>query len=204
MTFIPWLRRHPLLGYFALAYGINWGGICVAIGANGFDQTVMRAVDTGPIFVSMLRGANIAGLTMTALLDGRAGLRELRSRLMPWRVGFRWYALALLTMPVLMLAVLLPFSLFADPAFAPRYLATLTAYRVLMTWMFAHTCSLLLAVLVHATYTDWLLALLPVKSFEHGLAWQATLAPALRLAVAVIGVFRHPGRTGVFGGHRRG
>ena len=54
MTHLPWLRRHPLLGYFALTYGIS-------------------------------------------------------------------YALALLTLPVLMLAVLWPFSLMADPAFAPRF-----------------------------------------------------------------------------------
>lgn len=33
----------------------------------------------------------------------------------------RWYALALLTLPLLVLAVLWPFSLMADPAFAPRF-----------------------------------------------------------------------------------
>jgi hypothetical protein len=31
MTLVPWLRRHPLLGHFALAYGISWGGILIAL-----------------------------------------------------------------------------------------------------------------------------------------------------------------------------
>ena len=174
-------------------------------------------------------------------------------------------ALSLLTMPLLMLAVLWPFSLIAGPAFAPRfnwpllaiglvastfeeigwtgfasprllarqrpvlaglslglvwvmwhvmvdfrqnvstmgvgwllefavlYLANLTSYRVLMTWMFAHNGSLLLAVLMHASFTGWLLVLFPATSFEQGLAWQTTLAAALWLTVAVvIGAF---GRT---------
>ena len=84
-------------------------------------------------------------------------------------------------------------------------LATLTAYRVLMTWMFAHTGSLLLAVLMHASYTVWLLALLPATSFEQGLAWQATLAAALWLVLAVVvGAFGRPGRAGADEGHRRG
>lgn len=262
MTLMPWLRRHPLLGYFALTYGISWGGILSVLAVTGFDVTALRPLDTGLIFVSMLLGPSVAGLLMTTLLDGRAGLRELKSRLLRWRVGARWYALALLTMPVLMLAVLWPFSFVVDPAFAPRlqwslfaigliagtfeeigwtafatprllerwrpvaaglslglmwaiwhllvdiqqndsamgagwllefavlYIATLTAYRILMTWMFSHTDSLLLAVLMHASYTGWLLALFPATSFEQGLAWQTTLAAALWMVVAVfIGAF---------------
>lgn len=63
------------------------------LGASGFDLTVLRTLDTGLIFVSMLLGPSIAGLTMTALLDGRAGLNELMSRLLPWGLpcaGTRW------------------------------------------------------------------------------------------------------------------
>jgi hypothetical protein len=29
------LRRHPLIGYFALAYGVSWGGILIALSATG-------------------------------------------------------------------------------------------------------------------------------------------------------------------------
>ena len=118
---LRWVCRHPLLGYFALTFGISWGGILVVLGTTGFDLTVLRPLDTGLIFISMLMGPSIAGLTMTALLEGRAGLLELGSRLLRWRVASRWYSLALLTLPVLMLAVLWSFSFFADSVFAPRF-----------------------------------------------------------------------------------
>ena len=258
MTRMPCLRRFPILSYFTLTFGISWGGILVVLGTSGFDLTVLRPLDTGVIFVSMLLGPSVAGILMTALLDGRAGLHELWTRLLRWRVDSRWYAFALLAMPLLMLAVLLPFSLVAGPAFTPGfqwqlfaiglvagafeeigwtgfatsrmlkrwrplsaglilgivwalwhvlvdfrqnyramglgwlvefavlYLATLTAYRVLMTWIFAHTGSVLLAVLMHASYTGWLFVLFPATSFEQGLAWQAALAVALWLVVAVV------------------
>ncbi len=49
MTLVLWLRRHPLLGYFALTYGVSWGGIFVVLGATGFDLAVLRPLDTGLI-----------------------------------------------------------------------------------------------------------------------------------------------------------
>ncbi len=42
------------------------------------------------------------------------------------------------------------------------YLATLTPYRVLMTWVCSHTQSLLLAIIMHASFTGWLLVLFPL------------------------------------------
>ena len=48
----------------------------------------------------MLAGPSVAGILLTGLVDGRAGLRELLSRLLRWRVGARWYAVALLTAPL--------------------------------------------------------------------------------------------------------
>lgn len=56
-----------------------------------------------------------------------------------------------------------------------------------MTWVQGHTGSLLLAVLMRASDTGWLLVLFPATSFEPGLAWQTTLAATLWLAVAVGG-----------------
>jgi membrane protease YdiL (CAAX protease family) len=252
------LGCHPLIGYFALAYGISWGGILIVLGATGFDLVELRPVDTGLIFVLMLLGPSTSGLVLTALIEGRAGLRRLGLRMTRWKAGSRWYAFALLTMPFFLLAILWPLSFFVDPAFAPRfqwplfaiglvagcfeeigwtgfatprllarqrlstaglvlgllwanwhllvdfrynfntmgiawvlefailYMATLTAYRVLMTWVYANTKSLLLAVLMHASYTCWLLVLYPATSFEQGLIWQSVVAAGLWLVVAVI------------------
>jgi uncharacterized protein len=68
---------------------------------------------------AMILGPSVAGILLTGLLYGRAGLREFRSRLLRWRVGARWYAVALLTAPLSMMAVLLALSLLS-PEFLPR------------------------------------------------------------------------------------
>jgi membrane protease YdiL (CAAX protease family) len=70
--------------------------------------------------------------------------------------------------------------------FAVLYVGALTAYRVLMTWVHANTQSLLLAVLMHASYTGWLLTLYPTTSLEQGLVWQTAFAVALWVMVAVV------------------
>jgi membrane protease YdiL (CAAX protease family) len=66
----------------------------------------------GPaMYVAMLAGPSVAGVLMTSLVSGRAGLREVLARLLTWRVGGRWYAVALLTAPFLVMAVSLALSL---------------------------------------------------------------------------------------------
>lgn len=37
MKSVPFLRRHPLVGYLALAYGITWTGIQLLQASRGFD-----------------------------------------------------------------------------------------------------------------------------------------------------------------------
>jgi uncharacterized protein len=60
---------------------------------------------------------------LTGLLYGKAGLRELRSRLLKWRVSARWYAVALLTAPLVFTVVLIPLSLIS-PVFLPGIFAS--------------------------------------------------------------------------------
>ena len=71
----------------------------------------------------MLVGPSVAGILMTALVHGRAGFRELLSRLLTWRVGPRWYAVALLAGPLLGAATLFALSL-TSPVFLPGILTT--------------------------------------------------------------------------------
>jgi uncharacterized protein len=70
-----------------------------------------------------LAGPSVAGILLTGLVDGRAGLSEFRSRLLKWRVGVRWYAVALLTAPILYVAVLFALSLIS-PKFLPGIFTT--------------------------------------------------------------------------------
>ncbi len=61
MTFDPCLRRHPLFGYFALAFGISWGGILTLLIARGLDLAALQPLDTGLMFLFMLLGPSTSG-----------------------------------------------------------------------------------------------------------------------------------------------
>jgi membrane protease YdiL (CAAX protease family) len=58
---------------------------------------------------------------MTAIVSGTAGLWDFRSRLLAWRVAPRWYAAALLTAPLVLLATLMLLAQFS-PGFFPGIL----------------------------------------------------------------------------------
>jgi membrane protease YdiL (CAAX protease family) len=112
MTFI---KRRPVLTFYAVVFAISWGGLFIAVGPT----TNMSAVELPPVaLLSMVAGPIVAGILLTGLVYGKAGYRELLSRLLRWRVGARWYAVALLTAPLLYMAVLFGLSQIS-PVFLP-------------------------------------------------------------------------------------
>jgi membrane protease YdiL (CAAX protease family) len=62
----------------------------------------------------------------------------------------------------------------------------LVAYRVLMTWVYVNTKSLLVAQLMHASYTGWQVVLSPAVSFEQTMLWQTLFVGSLWVIVAVV------------------
>ena len=105
------VTRHPVRIYFALAFAVSWAGVLFVVGPGGIPTTVEHLMTIGPaMYVAMLAGPSVAGLLMTSLVSGRAGLREVLARLLKWRVGWRWYAVALLTAPFLVMTVSLALS----------------------------------------------------------------------------------------------
>jgi membrane protease YdiL (CAAX protease family) len=117
------VTSHPVATYFVLTFTISWGGVLLVISGPG-GMTGVKAQDN-PLFplavLAMVAGPSVASLLLTGLLEGRAGLRELRARLFRWRVGAGWYAIALLAAPLASAAVALPLSL-ASPEFLPGIL----------------------------------------------------------------------------------
>ena len=118
-TIKTFVKRHSLLSYFVLVFAISWGGMLIVAGPGG----IRSEMALGFAYVAMLLGPGMAGILLTALVDGRAGLREFRSRLLKWRVGARWYAVALLTAPLLATVTLLALSLISRD-FIPRIYTT--------------------------------------------------------------------------------
>ena len=106
------LKKHPLLAYYFLTFAISWGGFLLAVGPGSFASTEWQAEGAFlSAVIVMLAGPSIAGLLLTGLVDGRAGYRELFARLRIWRVGLRWYAIAILPAPFIAAAVLFVLSL---------------------------------------------------------------------------------------------
>ena len=126
------IQRHAVALYYALAFLISWTGVAVVAGPYGFPgrpDEVERVLPWG-VF-AMVLGPTMASLAMTGLAGGRAGYRELWSRLCAWRVGVRWYLVALLATPLLAggaLLLLLPTS----PEFMPGFLGTPDRARLVM------------------------------------------------------------------------
>jgi uncharacterized protein len=118
-TFRTFIEKHPVPAYFALTFMISWSGALLVLGPGGFLGT--EDVPEGLFAIAVLAtlaGPGMASILLTGLVDGRAGLREFRSRLLRWRVGGRWYAVAILAAPLQIMAVLLALSL-ASPEFLP-------------------------------------------------------------------------------------
>ena len=268
--------KHPVPAYVALTFAISWGGTLLAIGGAGGMRGTTPASDPRFVYalLAMLAGPSVTGLLLTALVHGRTGIREFRSRSLEWRVGAHWYAVAVLTAPLLMTATLSVLSL-ASPAFHPGILTSddkaslllaglavglsagvfeelgwtgfafptlrrrqgvfaaglivgiwwsawhllpnvwssraaageltvpvyltatavgvfvgyLTAFRILMVWVYDCTESLLVAMLMHVSLTASLLILNPLDlSGAHLLAYSFALAAALWVVVTVVAV----------------
>jgi CAAX protease family protein len=110
--------------YYALVFAISWGGILILVGPGRIPGSTEEVERLFPLaLVMQFAGPSIAGILMTGLVAGRAGLRELLSRLLRWRVGARWYATAILTGPLLVAAVLFALSL-GSPVFLPGIVTT--------------------------------------------------------------------------------
>lgn len=90
--FTVWLQHHRLSAFFILAYAISW------------SSWPFHAFGLVPRMEFLAIGPLIAALLVTGLAWGRSGLKAWAGRLIRWRVGWIWYAVALL-LPALMALV---------------------------------------------------------------------------------------------------
>jgi membrane protease YdiL (CAAX protease family) len=82
---IAWIKRHPLVTFFALASGFSWAAWILVRLSPVFDAILNPSL--GPL---------LAALLASALIGGRAEVRAWWQRASRWRGGLGWYALALL------------------------------------------------------------------------------------------------------------
>lgn len=105
------VRQFPLLSFFTLAFGLSW--FCwmpylLSDKGMGLEPELQFPESHGLAqIVGVLPGAYLgplgAAFIVTALTEGREGLRRWRRRLTHWRVGWRWFFAVLLTVPLVIL-----------------------------------------------------------------------------------------------------
>jgi uncharacterized protein len=112
--------RHAILLYFMLAYAISWGIIFMILSTNGLhiykgDSVLSKTVSSQILYVwlAMLAGPSIAGISLTALGDGKDSLKILANDIFKWKVKFKWYAAALFIFPAVIVAILYSFTFFS-------------------------------------------------------------------------------------------
>ena len=88
---VAWTRQHRLIAFFGLAFALSWWPW--PFYAAGIAPTAFFAI--GPL---------IAAIVVIGVTEGRAGYRALIARLTRWRVGWRWWVVAVAT-PLAVLAV---------------------------------------------------------------------------------------------------
>ena len=90
------VARHPVAAYLVMAYTITTVFVL---------QTVRIPLDILPLFslwgsLGTIFGVALPAFLVMAAMDGRAGVRDLVRRSFRWRVGLKWYFVALLGLPI--------------------------------------------------------------------------------------------------------
>jgi membrane protease YdiL (CAAX protease family) len=86
------IKKYALVIFFLLAFLFTWSNwLPQALNSRGVTSAQV------PGFLTLLAGYGpaLAAILVASLAYGRQGLRELFGRLLRWRVGVRWYLIAL-------------------------------------------------------------------------------------------------------------
>lgn len=262
------LKRYALPLYFVLAYAIPWAGSLLVAGSKGFQTNAVGFSEIGLMILFMLAGPSLSSVLLTAYFDGRNGLSLLLQRMKDWHFGWRWFMVAVLTVPLLSTASLMALSVLVSPVYRPHitlanlgfgiaagllagffeeigwtgfalprllqrysplasglilgflwafwhlmadfwgnnssfglfwlptfviyFLLPLTAYRVLMVWVYKNTESLPLMQIMHAFYSGTLGVVGPATTVEEGLLWKALFTVSVWIMLTVV-IIRYGG-----------
>ena len=128
-----WVRHHPAISYYVLAFTVSWGGVALLGAPHGFPADSADFARAWPIvFIPFFLGPAISSIVLTRLVDGPDGIRRLLSRLAKWKVRARWYAISLLTAPLAASAILFALSLIS-PVYLPAIFTAKDKCSILLT-----------------------------------------------------------------------
>lgn len=92
-----WVRARPVLAFYLLTFAITWGSWWPMAAYNrGWTDLRLPA-----LYVVGGLGPGVAAYVVMRILRGGAADAELLGPLLRWRVGWGWYAVAVLLFPVI-------------------------------------------------------------------------------------------------------
>jgi uncharacterized protein len=93
-----------------MAFGFGWTSLIpILLSENGFGVLPIELPLTVVQTLATVLGLAVPAFLVTAATGGKEGVRDLLSQLLRWRVGVRWYLIAIFGLPVTMLLAAIPF-----------------------------------------------------------------------------------------------
>lgn len=96
--------RYPLGSFFVMAYAFTWAFWSIFIfsedgrGTFSYDSPLSYMWTIG---IGIFLGPFLASIVVPYVTDGMDGIRDFVYRITLWRVGFRWYLVVLVGVPVM-------------------------------------------------------------------------------------------------------
>ena len=107
-TFSVWIRQHPLIAYFSMAFAGTWLlDLPMVLGKDGLGllpYSVPMILYIILFILGSFSGPTLAAYLVTNALEGKDGLRKFFRRYGQWRAGLRWYLFAVFAFPILYIA----------------------------------------------------------------------------------------------------
>ena len=101
------LASHPFVAFFVLTFAGSWLFFApMVLGQDGLGllaYSVPFWLYVVLFLAASFSGPTVAAFVMTAMLEGKPGLKNFLRRYIQWRVGWRWYLLFLVGFPALYL-----------------------------------------------------------------------------------------------------
>ena len=92
------VARHPVAAFLIMAYTVSIAIMLIRLQTDGNIQSPSYEYFVG--FLEHLLSVALPAFLVVAALQGKDGVRDLASRSLRWRVGARWYLIALLVIPI--------------------------------------------------------------------------------------------------------
>jgi uncharacterized protein len=122
-----WIIRHPIATFLVLVYATTTALVFVPRALTEPGLLPGGATPHGAL--ENVLGSAVPAFIVTALITGKAGVRDLARRSFRWRVPLRWYAISLLApLLILLIAITILYGLAPLRALAQNWLLLFTAF----------------------------------------------------------------------------